>query len=77
MESASTALFGADDSCDCFADRPAELDRRACQQGGHAMIVIANALLFDSEKRDGPALAGEAISGRALGLHADAQGSWG
>ena len=77
MESAPTALLGADDSCECFADENAGLVVGCVSEGGRrAMRIIANAFLFDYE-RHGLALDGGGRSKRAIGLCGATQGSRG
>jgi hypothetical protein len=78
MESAPTALLGADDSCECLADENAGLVVGRVSEGGRrAMRIIANAFLFDYDERHRLALGGGGRSKRAIGLCGATQGSRG
>jgi len=78
MESAPTALLGADDSCECFADENAGwVVGRVSEGGGRAMRIVANAFLFDYDERHRLGLDGGGRSKRAIGLCGAARGSRG
>lgn len=77
MESASTALLGANDSYEGFADETAGSVVGVSQGGDRAMRFVAYAFLFAFDGRHDLASDGGATGMRAVGLHGDAQGSRG